>query len=151
MNGERVRDSTKQGNKRVAIDIEAAKRTQLAKGEVGIEYRRKAPTLKKFAPRFMETIETQCADKLATISFYRAKLAYLLKPPALAGARLDDIEEDEIEAHKNVRAKSQSRRKRLLSPASINRELATLRRLLRMAHEFKLIAAFRVCGCHVAR
>jgi hypothetical protein len=49
-NGKRVRDSTKQSNKRVATDIEAAKRTQLAKGEVGIKDRKKAPTLTTGTP-----------------------------------------------------------------------------------------------------
>jgi len=34
--GERVRESTKQGHKRTAEQLEAAKRTQLAKAEVGI-------------------------------------------------------------------------------------------------------------------
>ena len=35
-NGETVRESTKQGNDRVARQMEAAHRTSLAKGEVGI-------------------------------------------------------------------------------------------------------------------
>lgn len=35
-NGEHIQESTKQGNPRVARQIEAARRTQLAKGEVGI-------------------------------------------------------------------------------------------------------------------
>jgi integrase len=138
--GERVQASTKQSNKRVAEQIEAAKKTQLAKGEVGIEERKKAPTLKEFAPRFMETIETQCADKPATVSFYRAKLKALQASPLLVNVRLDRIDEDTIEAYKNIRARTKSRRKRPLSPGAINRELATLRRMIRMAHEFKLIA-----------
>jgi hypothetical protein len=36
-NGEAIRESTKQTNKRVAEQIEAAHKTRLAKGEVGIE------------------------------------------------------------------------------------------------------------------
>jgi integrase len=135
--GERVRESTKQSNKRVAEQMEAAAKTQLAKGEVGIEERKKAPTFAEFAPRFMATIETQCADKPATVRFYRAKLKYL--EAALADIRLDKIDEDAIEAYKNNRARTKSRRKRPLSPGAVNRELATLRRLIRMAHEFKLI------------
>jgi hypothetical protein len=34
-NGKQVRESTKQGNPRTAIQIEAAHKTSLAKGEVG--------------------------------------------------------------------------------------------------------------------
>jgi len=139
-NAERVRASTKQSNKRVAEQMEAAAKTQLAKGEVGIEERKKSPTLKAFAPRFMETIETQCANKPAAVSFYRSKLKYLETSPLLVDVRLDAIDEQAIEAYKNVRARTKSRRKRPLSPGAINRELATLRRLLRMAQEFKLIA-----------
>jgi hypothetical protein len=37
------------------------------------------------------------------------------------------------------RARQESRRKRPLSPASVNRELATLRRLLRLAHEWTIL------------
>jgi len=51
-NGERLRESTKQGNRRTAEQIESARRTQLAKGEVGIKDRKPVPTLKEFAPRF---------------------------------------------------------------------------------------------------
>lgn len=43
--GERVRESTKQTNRRVAEQMEAARKTQLAKGEVGIRDLKPAPTL----------------------------------------------------------------------------------------------------------
>ena len=48
-NGERVQQSTKQGNKRVAEQMEAACKTRLAKGEVGIVERKPVPTLRDFA------------------------------------------------------------------------------------------------------
>lgn len=92
----------------------------------------------KFSERFMGAIETQCSDKPATVTFYRSKLSYLLKSN-LAKTRLDAIEEDAIEGYKNARTRTISRRGTALSVASVNRELATLRRLLRMAHEFKMI------------
>lgn len=44
-NGERHRKSTKVTNKREAERIEAARKTELAKGEVGIKDRPPAPTL----------------------------------------------------------------------------------------------------------
>ena len=50
-NGECIRESTKQSNKRVAEQMEAAHRTSMAKGEVGIRERKRAPTLKEFAER----------------------------------------------------------------------------------------------------
>src|SRR5262245_52670462 len=42
-NGDRIYESTKQSNKRIAEQIEAARKTQLAKGEVGIRDRPPAP------------------------------------------------------------------------------------------------------------
>lgn len=72
--GEHVQESTKQGNPRVARQMEAAHRTRLAKGEVGIEERKPAPTLKDFAQRFIDSIQVRCAEKPATVAFYAEKL-----------------------------------------------------------------------------
>ena len=55
-NGQSVRRSTKQTNKRVAEQMEAAHKTGLAKGEVGIVEKQPAPTLELFAERFMQAI-----------------------------------------------------------------------------------------------
>lgn len=138
-NGERVRESTKQGNRRIAAQIESARRTQLVKGEVGLQDRKPVPTLKAFAPRFERAIEMQCAEKPRTVEFYRSKLASLLADEALASRRIDSIDEAAIEDYVQIRGKVVSRRGTPLSPGSINRELATLRRLLRLAHEWKEI------------
>ena len=43
-NGMPIRESTKQTNKRVAEQIEAAHKTSLAKGEVGIRQKKRTPT-----------------------------------------------------------------------------------------------------------
>jgi integrase len=138
-NAERVRESTKQGNRRVAEQIESVRRTQMAKGEVGIQDRKPVPTLKKFAPRFERAIEMQCAEKPRTVEFYKSKLAALLASEELASRRIDRIDEAAIEEYVQRRGKFESRRGTPLSPGSINRELATLRRLLRLAHEWKEI------------
>jgi integrase len=137
--GERVQESTKQGNKRVAEQMEAARKTQLAKGEVGIQDRRLAPTLAAFAPRFERAIEIQCAEKPRTVQFYRAKLRTLIANAALASKRIDAIDEAAVEAYVQTRGRIKSRRNRPLAAGSINRELATLRRLLRLAHEWREI------------
>jgi hypothetical protein len=73
-NGEPIRASTKHTNKRVAEQIEAARKTQLAKGEVGIEEKKPVPTLEAFAPSFLAQIRTDCATKPAPVSFYERKL-----------------------------------------------------------------------------
>ncbi len=73
-NGKAIRESTKQTNKRVAEQMEAAYRTALAKGEVSIRDKKPVPTLTAFAPRFEHAIETECADKTATVEFYKPSL-----------------------------------------------------------------------------
>lgn len=147
--GKRIQESTKQGNKRVAEQIEAARKTQLAKGELGIQDRKPVPTLREFAPRFEKAIETQCGEKPRTVTFYKAKLKALLADGILASTPLDAIDEAAIEAYKQTRTRTISRRKKQLSPGSVNRELATLRRLLRLAHEWKVIS--RVPRVHMLR
>lgn len=137
--GELIRRSTKQTNRRTAEQMEAAHKTALARGEAGIEKRKTPPTLEKFALRFREAIKTDCADKPATVSFYMDKLDCLLKNERLASTRLDRIDEAAIHAYRETRSKARSRRNKPFAVASINRELAVLRRLLRLAHEWKII------------
>jgi integrase len=138
-NGERYRESTQTGNERAARQIESAERVRLARGEVGIHDRPEAPTFAEFAPRFESAIVTLCAEKPATVGFYKEKLRRLLEDPLIAGAQLDQIDESAIDAYKQRRTRQASRYGTPLSPASVNRELATLRRALRLAQEWKVL------------
>jgi integrase len=137
--GKRYDQSTRTRNKEAAKQIESAERVRLAKGEAGIRKRVVAPTLAVFAPRFESAIETLCAEKPATVAFYKEKLRRLLEDERLAGMRLDSIDEAVIDAYKQRRTRQASRYGTPLSPASVNRELATLRRLLRLAQEWKVM------------
>jgi integrase len=112
--------------------MEAAHRTSLAKGEVGIRERQKAPTLFEFAERFRDFIQVRCDAKPNTVAFYKSKLARLLGFDFLAEARLDQIDEALIE-------RFVSERRKAVEPGTVNRELATLRRMLRLAQEWKVI------------
>jgi len=112
--------------------MESAHRTSLAKGEVGIIERVKPPTLKVFSKQFLDAINVRCAEKPSTISFYSDKLARLLDYDRLANTRIDRIDESLIELYVQ-------HRRQTVSPASVNRELATLRRLLRLALEWNVI------------
>jgi len=131
-NGEHVQRSTKQGNPKVARQIEAAHRTALAMGEVGIEARKPAPIFKEFAERFVSHVEARHENKPQTVAFYAAKLSRLLEYAPIGSARLDRIDEGLIEAYIVERRAS-------VGPATVNRELATLRRMLRLAQEWKEI------------
>jgi len=137
-NGARIQESAQTSNKDAARQIEAAHRVRLARGEAGIVERPPAPTLREFSTDFLKQIRMDCASKPRTIAFYQEKLKRLLTSK-LADARLDAIDENAIEAYKRARTAAASRRKKPVSPASINRELATLRRALRMAHSWKRI------------
>ena len=137
--GGRIQESAHTGNKDAARQIESAHRVRLAKGEAGINERPAAPTLAEFGPRFERAIVTLCADKPATVGFYQEKLRRLMTDKKLSGARLDAIDEAVIDGYKQRRTRQASRYGRPLSPASVNRELATLRRLLRLAQEWKVL------------
>jgi integrase len=88
--------------------------------------------LKQFSERFMQAVSVRCAEKPRTIEFYQEKLNRLLEYPALANAALDAIDEALIERYVQVRRKQ-------VAPATVNRQLATLRRALRLAHEWRVI------------
>jgi len=61
-NGEHVQRSSRQGNPRVARQIEAAERTRLAKGEVGIRDRKPIPTFNVAMNNFLSWSATEhCA------------------------------------------------------------------------------------------
>src|SRR5271165_3142359 len=77
--GESIRESTKQGNDKVARQMEAAHRTSLAKGEVGIRERKQVPTLGTFAgSRFMPWAQATFAAKPKTWLRYRNGVRRLL-------------------------------------------------------------------------
>ncbi len=130
-NGEPVRESTKQSNKRNAEQIEAAHKTSLAKGEVGIRDRVRAPTLKEFAERdFAPYIESRFQDKPKTLEYYRTGLKNLNGYSPLATCALDAITHDKIAGFVAKRRES----KRAVS--TINRQLEVLRRMLKLAVEW---------------
>ncbi|MFN0164990.1 MAG: tyrosine-type recombinase/integrase [Bryobacteraceae bacterium] len=144
-NGQLVRKSTKQANKRVAEKIEAAHRTRLAKGEVGLVEKDPAPTLGEFQARFGEHVRSACR-KPRTASFFEEKYRRLLTYPWLENARLSDIGGDLIERLKQAelqrvkaRQSKDTKKPERVTPATANRTLATLRRALHLAYKLELI------------
>src|SRR3954464_9766797 len=77
-NGEPIRESTKQTNKRVAEQMEAAHKTSLAKGEVGIRDRKPVPSLAQFADTdFLPFVRTTSEGKPNTVRFYENSVSNL--------------------------------------------------------------------------
>ncbi len=91
--GKLIRESTKQGNDKVAPQMESAHRTSLAKGEVGIREPKTVPTLKEFCTTRVEpwarsTFEDTCRKNW---TWYRTGIRALTGYKLLADARLDEI------------------------------------------------------------
>src|SRR5229473_5057328 len=133
-NGQHIQESTKQGNPRVARQMEAAHRTSLAKGEVGIREKTTPPLLADFADTFLKAVASTL-DKRSTVEFYGRRLKKILCAENMAKARLDSIDESAIQRYIQQRQSANGGP----AVATLNRELATLRRMLRLAHEWKLI------------
>src|SRR5215467_5896856 len=90
--GQRIQESTRQRNKDTARDMEASRRTALAKGLVGIEDIKPVRTLAEYADRFRSHIAARCAQTPAPVDFYYKKLARLLEYSPLRRARLDRVD-----------------------------------------------------------
>ena len=129
--GEPIRESTKQTNKRVAEQIEAAHKTSLAKGEVGIRDREPAPTLRDFANcDFLPFCRSNFSAKRNTLGYYENGTARLLEYTTLSRERLDSIKSELIAGYARHRLDAG------LKIASVNRELQVLRRMFVLATEW---------------
>jgi integrase len=138
--GRRIQQSTKQKNRQAARDIEAAYRTNLSKGEVGIVERAPVPTFAEFSKRFAEQMESDHADKPKTLSYYQNSLKMLARYQPLRTARIDRIDKEMIAAYVVKRRAMKKRNGKPLKIATVNRELECLRRLLRLAADWNVIA-----------
>ena len=133
-NGESTRESTKQGNKRIAEQIESARKTQLAKGEVGIRDRKPVPTMSQFADHdFLPFVRSTSAAKPRTVAFYENSVRNLKAYDKLAGLKLDTITSDVIAGFVS------RRRDAGMQVSTINRDLATLRRMFHLAQEWERV------------
>ncbi|MGB9073101.1 MAG: tyrosine-type recombinase/integrase [Terriglobales bacterium] len=126
-------------NRTEAVKLEAAFRASLVRGEFSIIDSRNAPTLAEFEGRLLPHLRANTAPR--TFGFYCQNLAALKKFTPLATARLHKIDPSLIEKFVQFRLKSTygAKRKKKLTPVTINHSLRTLRRVLHIAREWKLI------------
>jgi integrase len=130
-NGRAIRESTKQTNKRIAEQIEAAHKTSLAKGEVGIRERTPVPTIAEFAEAdFLPHVRTRFAEKQTTLAYYEVQVGHLTSYAPLANAPVDAVPPAVISGFV---AKWRAAE---YAVSSINRALQVLRRMLRLAVEW---------------
>ena len=127
--GQIIRESTRQGNDKVARQMEAAHRTSLAKGEVGIREKKSIPTLAEFCEHRVEP----WAKHRSSWIWYRSGMRALLRHKALASLRLNEIRGEQAG---DFAARRQSEG---LEVGSINSSLRVLRRVIRLAVEWGVL------------
>jgi len=130
-NGETIRESAKTGNKRTAEQIESARKTQMAKGEVGIRDRAPVPTFATFVKlEFLPHVETRFAEKPKTLAHYTVQMKHLMGYAPVATAQLSAITPEILSSF------IEQLRQRKYQISSINRSLQVLRRVLLLAAEW---------------
>src|SRR6266581_2628854 len=129
-NGKLIRESTKQRNDKVARQMEAAHRTSLAKGEVGIRDKKPVLSLAEFCDkRFAPWTESTSSLKTWR-DFYRVGLMAIRAYTPLASLALDAITTERIAdfaSHRQAQG---------MKIATVNASLRILRRVLRVAVEW---------------
>jgi hypothetical protein len=127
-NGKHVQNSTKQGNPRVARQIEAAHRTALAKGEVGFREQKNISLRDFLKLDFLPYVESQFkGTKPNTLRYYQYG-AETLRVASFADLNLNQITDQH--------ASQYAAKKATLSPSTINCGLRTLRRALSLAYQW---------------
>src|SRR5215467_14409098 len=129
--GRTIRESTRHTDRRKAENVEAARRAAFANGAAGIKEAGPMLTLEELAEQhFVPFIETQKADKKSTVTFYKNRIKRLRTFPRLWRRRLDQIEPEDITAY------IKARRAMGMEISTVNRDLATLRRMFKLAQEW---------------
>ncbi len=135
--GRHIQRSSGQGNPRVARQIEAAYRTALVKGEVGILQRKSIPSFHAAMKDFLGWSAGEHCAHPETHERYRVSSVALLRH--FRDVPLDQITSEDVEKFKVARlaeqktARGEKKKRRKLGqrirPATVNRELACLKAL----------------------
>ena len=126
--GKHIQESTKQGNPRIARQMEAAHKTALAKGVVGFRERRRVSLDEFITDEFLPFVESKFkAAKPRTLRYYQYG-AKTLRESDFANLNLAEI----TDQHAGHYAAKRSN----LSPSTVNCGLRTLRRALSLAYQW---------------
>ncbi len=136
--GELVQQSTKVANKRDALTIESAYRTQLALGKIGIEPKVKAPTFTKAVEDFLVWSKIEHAEKSNTYKRYYFSGELLKK--YFGNVKVDKIQKKDVEDFIVWRSGQTSRKtKDFITRETINNELLTLKIILKRLVEARIL------------
>jgi len=128
--GKLIRKSTKQKNDKVARQMEAAHRTSLAKGEVGIREKKTVPTLVDFIKQRFEPWAQASTAAKTWLDYYRPGIRALQSHKPLAGLNLNDITSEKAADFAAWRQSAG------LQVSSVNSSLQVLRRVMRLAAQW---------------
>jgi integrase len=136
--GKLIRESTKQGNDKVARQMESAHRTSLAKGEVGIREKKTAPTLREFIngrvdPWAKATFEANSPGTY--VRWYRPGFRAICAYGPLASLYLDEITGEHFADF------ALHRQTQKLAVSTVNSNLRVLRRVLSLAVDWRVLPA----------
>lgn len=132
--GRRFQGSTGQTNINKAKLVEAKVRSDAALEAFGIGAPKVSPLFRDFMAddgAFL-TFVRRHSKKKRTIEFYKERTARLLEYAPWSEARLSDIDEEALVKYCEFRIKS-------VKVSTVNREIATIRKALYLAYEWKLI------------
>ena len=134
-NGQVIRQSTKQGNDKVARQMEAAHRTSLAKGEVGIREKKTIPTLGEFCAKRLEpwAEATFAATVPKNFAWFHDNIRVITKTSRLAALRLDAITNESISEFASFRLQ------RGYAVSTVNSTIRVIRRTLTLAQEWGVL------------
>ncbi len=127
--GRHYQESTKFTNRRAAERAEAIRKTGLAQARAGMVERKPAPLLKDYAPRFLEKVRLEL--RASTHRRYSVSVENLL--PWFGSKRLNEITAEAIGQFKEARLREGR------AGATVNRDLAVLRRIFSVAFKDGLI------------
>lgn len=129
--GRRFRKSTQLTNQRAAEKVESVLKTELIQGTHGLRPREQPPLFEEYVEIFLQRIEQPLAQN--TIDLHNNSLKFLRKQ--FKETFLDQITKSMIEDYKTSRARDLKKgsETKTVSPATVNRELGTLKKILNMA------------------
>lgn len=136
--GELVQQSTKVANKRDALTIESAYRTQLALGKIGIEPKQKAPAFSKAADDFLLWSKAEHAGQLTTYKRYYYSCQTLKN--YFGAVKVDRIQKKNIEDFIVWRSGQTSRKtKDFITRETVNLELTALKTIFNRLIDGKIL------------
>ncbi len=136
-----IRRSARTANLKKAREVEEEHRRALRLGQIHPadpwptpkQQAPKMPTLREFSKQFLTFVEVQ--KKAGTARFYKSRTNRILRYSPLADALLSDITGELVSKYAHWRRSTSAEE----SVLTVNGELRTLRRMLKLAHEWGIM------------